>query len=316
MRYPFLNKDRMKAVVFWLLYPILWLISILPFWALYGLSDIFYLLIYYIIGYRKKTVRANLKIAFPEMSSKKLLIIEKKFYSHFCDTFLEMVKTMNIKKEQLLKRFQFSNIELISQFDQNDQSSCLIMGHYASHEWIITLQLYVKHPGYAVYKKIKHKQFDNLIRDIRGKWNTFMVDSNNAIRFIQRSERSNKTGVYGFVADQGPRFHRAKFWTEFLGHELPFFSGVERIATQFDLPVLYFGVEKVSRGHYMGTFELLRNKGDKTSEGEITSAFAKALEKQIVRQPEFYLWTHKRFKLLGRKEEVLNEINKRKNVRS
>lgn len=302
----------MKAVVFWIFYPFLWILSVLPFRALYVLSDIVYFIVYKVIGYRKKTVRYNLKTAFPSKSQKERNDIERKFYHHLCDMFLEMIKSMNIKKEDLLQRYQFSNKELITQFDRAGQSSILVMGHYASYEWVFALQLSMQHPGYAVYKKIKHQQFDNLIRKIRGRWNTYMVDSRDTMRFVQRLERENKTGCYGFVADQTPRYHRARYWTDFLGHELPFFTGVERIAREFGLPVLYYGVDKVKRGHYKGKFTLLTANGSKTAEGEITDAFAKALEKQIQSRPELYLWTHKRFKLLGKKEEVLAEIIKRK----
>lgn len=301
----------MKALLFWLFYPLLWLLSILPFWALYGLSDCVYFIVYRIIGYRKKTVRYNLKTAFPEKSVQERRSIEQKFYKHFCDMFLEMIKSMNIKKEDLLERYQFENKELITAYDQNNQSSLIMMGHYASYEWIFALQLSMQHPGYAVYKKIKHKQFDNLIRKIRGRWNTFMIDAKNTIPFIKKLEMENKTGCYGFVADQTPRYHRAKFWTPFLGHELPFFTGVERISREFGLPVLYYGVDKVKRGYYKGRFTVLTTDGSHTAQGEITAAFAQALEKQIKERPELYLWTHKRFKLLGKKEEILDEISKR-----
>ena len=301
----------MKVLVFWLFYPFLWLLSVVPFKVLYFISDCCYVLVYKILGYRKRTVRYNLKTAFPDKTPIELKDIERKFYHHLCDMFLEMIKSMNIKKEDLLQRYQFSNKELITQFDKAGQSSLLMMGHYGSYEWLFALQLSMEHPGYAVYKKIKHKQFDNLIRKIRGRWNTYMIDSKETMRFVQKLEREDKTGCYGFVADQTPRYHRARYWTQFLGHELPFFTGVERIAQEFGLPVLYYGVDKTKRGHYKGEFTLLTPDGSKTKEGEITDAYAKALEKQIQSRPELYLWTHKRFKLLGKKEEVLTEIAKR-----
>lgn len=284
----------------------------LPFKALYVFSDFCYIIVYHLIGYRKKTVRYNLKTAFPEKPTSELKDIERKFYHHLCDMFLEMIKSMNIKKEDLLARYQFSNKELITQYDKVGQSTMLLMGHYGSYEWLFALQLYMEHPGYAVYKKIKHKQFDNLIRKIRGRWNTYMVDSKNALRTVHKIERENKTGCYGFVADQTPRYHRAKYWTNFMGHELPFFTGAERISREFNLPVLYYGVDKVKRGYYKGYFTLITPNESQTKDGEITSAFAKALEKQILARPEFYLWTHKRFKLLGKKEEILSEIAKRR----
>lgn len=302
----------MKALVFWIFYPFLWLISILPFTALYALSDCCYVMVYHLIGYRKKTVRYNLKTAFPEKSEAALKEIERKFYHHMCDMFLEMIKSMNIKKEDLLARYSFTNKELITAYDQADKSSILIMGHYASYEWVFALQLYMKHPGYAVYKRIKMKQLDNLIKKIRGRWNTYMIDAKNTMKFIQSLERKQETGCYGFVADQSPRYHRAHYWTQFLGHELPFFTGVERIASEFDLPVLYLGVTKVKRGYYEGTFRLLNPNEEARKNGEVTSAFAKALEKQIIARPELYLWTHKRFKLLGKKEKIFKQIKKKK----
>ncbi|WP_405210478.1 lysophospholipid acyltransferase family protein [Dokdonia sp. Asnod2-E02] len=302
----------MKAIVFWLFYPLLWLISILPFKGLYLLSDFCYFVIYKVIGYRKKVVRYNLKTTFPEKSEEELHTIERKFYSHLCDMFLEMIKSMNIKKEDLLERYQFSNKELITKYDKEGQSSLLMMGHYASYEWIFALQLSMENPGYGVYKKIKHKQFDNLIRKIRSRWNTYLIDSKDTMRFIRKNESDNKTGCYGFVADQSPRFHRARYWTQFLGHELPFFTGVERIAKEFKLPVFYYGTEKIKRGYYKGSFQLITPDGSQTEDGEIMTNYAAALEAQIRKNPEYYLWTHKRFKLLGKKEEVLSEINKSK----
>ncbi|TVZ51306.1 lysophospholipid acyltransferase family protein [Dokdonia sp. Hel_I_53] len=301
----------MKAIVFWLLYPILWLLSILPFRVLYIISDICYVLVYYFIGYRKKTVRFNLKTTFPNKTPQELKIIEKKFYSHLCDMFLEMIKSMNITKEELLTRYKFNNVEDILKYDKSDKSALLMLGHYASYEWIFALQLYVKSTGYAIYKKIKYKQLDDLIRNIRGRWNTLMIDSKLALKTIKENEVNGKVGIYGFVSDQSPRKQKAKFWTPFLGHELPFFTGVERMSREFNLPVFYYAVDKVKRGHYEGTLIELTSQGSETSEGEITGAYARELEKQIFEKPEFYLWTHQRYKLLGRKEEVLNDIKKR-----
>lgn len=295
----------MSTLAFWLLYPILWCLSMLPFPILYFLSDVCYLLVYRVFGYRTKTVRYNVRTAFPEMDEKALKNIEKKFYHHLCDIFIEMVKSMTISKKSLLKRYTFENPEVILQYDKADQSSVLMMGHYASYEWAFALQLYIKHPGYAVYKKLSNKQFDDLAKKIRGRWNTFLLDSKTSLRAIKKIEDEGKTGCYGFAADQSPRMRRATFWTSFLGHELPFFTGAERTAKEFNLPVIFLAVDKVKRGHYHGTFHLLAEAPREFQDYEITSAFAKALEKQIRERPELYLWTHKRFKLLGKKKEAL-----------
>ncbi len=300
----------MKAILFWLFYPLLWVISVLPFPLLYLYSDFLYILAYYIIGYRKKTVRNNLALAFPEKTSQERLVIEKKFYHHMCDMFLEMIKSMNITKKQLLERYKPTNVELVEKYDNKNQSFIIVLGHYASYEWIFALQLYIKQPGYGVYKTIKHKQLDNLIRKIRGRWNTFLIDTKNTIRTINKHQLEGKSAIYGFVADQSPRLHKAHFWTQFLGQEVPFFTGVERMSMQFDLPVVYYNVEKVGRGRYEGTFHTLAEKGDQRQDGEITSMYAQLLEKQIRKEPAYYLWTHRRFKFVGKKEEILKKNKK------
>jgi len=214
----------MKAVVFWMFYPSLWFLSILPFRLLYILSDIC------------------------DKTEKERLAIEKKFYKHLCDMFLEMIKSMSISKEELIARFEPTNIEVARAYEQNNNSILLMLGHYASYEWIFALQLHVTLPGYAIYKKIKHKQFDNLVHKIRGRWNTYLMDMKNAIRTIKKHQQNNVNAIYGFVADQSPKRKRGNFWLTFLGQEVPFFKGAERMAKEFEFPVLYFNVEKVKRG--------------------------------------------------------------------
>lgn len=301
----------MSTIAFWLFYPLIWFLSILPFRVLYVISDFCYLIVYHIIGYRKKTVHYNLSISFPEKSDTELKRIERKFYHHLCDMFIEMIKTMSITKEQLLERYKFNNIELVEKYDKNNQSFIMMLGHYASYEWVFALQLHVQQPGYAVYKKIKNNQFDKLIHKIRGRWNTYLVESSKIIRDINKHQKKRISAVYGFVADQSPKLSKAYFWAQFLGHEVPFFTGTERMAKKFDLPVVFYNVEKVGRGRYEGTFYTLAEKGDQNKEGDITTAYIQLLEKQIRKEPAYYLWTHKRFKLLGRKEEILAKIGKK-----
>src|SRR6056300_1007386 len=160
----------MQFLVYILVYPFLWIISILPFKLLYLVSDALYLLLYYIIGYRKKVVTDNLKLVFPNKAEKEITTIKKKFYRHLCDMFLEMAKTMTISKKSLKTRFKITNPEELKRMEKLNKSIILIFGHYASWEWSIVLQNYINYKGYAVYKKLANKHFDKLVRDIRSKF--------------------------------------------------------------------------------------------------------------------------------------------------
>ncbi|WP_372920412.1 lysophospholipid acyltransferase family protein, partial [Salegentibacter sp.] len=162
----------MQRLVFWLTYPLLWFISILPFRLFYLVSDVVFVLVYYIIGYRRKTVKENLDLVFPEKSREEKNRITLKFYRHMCDIFLEMIKSISISDEELKKRFVFTNPEEFKRIKKLDKSLIAMCGHYASYEWMIALQLHgVDYKAFGIYKKVKNPYFDKMARDIRGKFN-------------------------------------------------------------------------------------------------------------------------------------------------
>jgi KDO2-lipid IV(A) lauroyltransferase len=293
----------MQFLAFWLIYPSLWLISKLPFKLLYLFSDWVYLWLYIIFGYRKKVVRYNLKIALPNSSEAERKRVEKQFYHHLCDTFVEMIKSISLTKEELKKRYTFTNVEVMQNYENEGRTTMLVMGHYASHEWVFALQLYLKNPGHAIYKKIRNPYFDKMAGQIRGKWNTNLVTNKQSARKVAQMIEDKQTTVFGFAADQTPRLPKAHYWPMFLGHEIPFFTGVERMAKTYDCPVVHLSVRKVKRGFYSGTYHVLADTPKEYADFDITAAFAKALETQILEEPQYYLWTHKRFKWLGRKAD-------------
>ena len=286
----------MQRILFWLIYPLLWCISKLPFWLLYTLSDGCYVLVYHLIGYRKRTVRHNLDLAFPDKTNMEKRAIEKRFYHHLCDVFLEMIKTISISEKELRNRFVFENVALSQAYENNNQSFLLILGHYASYEWINALQFYMKNTGYGVYKKIKSEPFDKLAHQIRERWNSVLLQNRRAPKTIAKHQKEGITSTYGFIADQSPKAGHIKHYSPFFGHQVPFFTGVERLAKTLDLPIVFMNVRKVSRGHYNARLEVLAEKPNTFEDYQITDAFAKALENQIKEDPAYYLWTHKRFK--------------------
>ncbi|WP_339649033.1 lysophospholipid acyltransferase family protein [uncultured Salegentibacter sp.] len=291
----------MQAVVFWLAYPLLWLISILPFPLFYLVSDVVYFIVYYLIGYRKKTVTNNLKLVFPEKSTEEIIKIRKKFYSHMCDMFLEMIKSISLSEEELKKRFVYTNLEELRRIEKLDKSIMLMCGHYASFEWLFALQLHdLKHSAFGIYKKIRNPGFDKLINDIRRRFGAELIQNSKASSRIANNQKEGVRGAYAMIADQSPRTSSYKFWTDFMGKKVPFYTGSERIATEFDMVVLYLHVEKVKRGHYKASLINISDNPAETKNNQITLDYIQHLEKQIREKPEFYLWTHKRWKHVGK----------------
>ncbi|MBU2062344.1 MAG: lysophospholipid acyltransferase family protein [Bacteroidetes bacterium] len=286
----------MQFLVYIIAYPFLWLVSILPFPIFYALSDVIYFLIYHIIGYRKKTVRNNLAIALPHLSETERRVIEKKFYQHFCDMFLEMAKTMTISEEEINKRFVITNPELVTEYEQKGKSIMLLASHYASWEWLLALNKKLSFQGVGVYKKLANKYFDKLVIDIRSKYNTKLVVTRETIPLIANNQRKGILSMYGMASDQSPKNDRIIHWGNFMGIDVPVHTGAEVLAKKYDLTVLFAKVEKVKRGYYQATLIPLTDDPKSIPNFEITNMFIKEVEKQIHEAPEYYFWTHKRWK--------------------
>lgn len=298
----------MKLIAFILIYPFLWFVSILPFSILYKLSDLVYFLVYYIIKYRKNSVRGHLQSTLPNYSNEELLKIEKKFYAHLCDLFLEMIKTMSISEKEIAKRFRFTNLELIKDLEQQKKSIALMCAHYSSYEWIISLNKFIDFKGYAIYKKINNPYFDDLVRKIRLRFKANLITTKETIPVIEENYKKNILGIYGFASDQSPQIHSARHWKDFLGINVPVYTGAEMLAKKFDMNVVFLRTKKIKRGHYEATFEILAQNVKEIPDYEITDKFLNLVEKQILEAPEFYFWTHKRWKHAGKNPNLQTTI--------
>ena len=286
----------MQFLVFIIAYPLLWLVSRLPFRLLYLLSDGVFFLLYHIIGYRKKVVRQNLLLVFPDKSTEERRYIEKKFYEHMCDMFLEMVKTMGISNKQLQKRFTFSNLDVLHKLEEKNRSVMLMFPHYASWEWVIALDAHIASKGYAIYQKIGNSYFDKLVRNIRQKFGTTLITTVETREIVTSNKRKGELSMYGILSDQSPMPKKAQLWTQFMGITVPVHTGAEQLCQKLDLPAVYLKVSKVSRGHYHGNFELLSENPKDLAEFDLTKAFLKKVETAIHEEPAYYFWTHKRWK--------------------
>ena len=286
----------MHFLAYILIYPLLWFISIMPFRILYLISDGLYVLLYYIIGYRKKVVTNNLKLVFPEKSEKEIFGIRKKFYKHLCDMFLEMAKTMNISEIELKKRFKILNPEECKRLESLNKSVILMYGHYASWEWSVELQNHVNFKGLGVYKKLANTYFDKLAKAIRSKYNTQLISTKEAVSTINDYENKGIKSMTAFISDQSPRLTKDVYWGTFMGIDVPCFTGAERLAKKLDLAIAYLKVTKLKRGYYEAEIITLAENPNDYNDYELTDMFLREVEKQIYEAPEYYFWTHKRWK--------------------
>ena len=241
-------------------------------------------------------VRKNLALALPEKTFLERKIIEKKYYKHLSDLFLESFKSLNISEVDIKKRYRFKNIELLDELYKKKKNIILMGGHYASWEWFFIIDRLTDYRINAIYKKLSNKYFDSLIKKIRSKYNGNLISTKNTFKEILKNTKLNGLNIYGFASDQSPKKNKATYWNNFLNNFVPFHTGAEIIAKKYDMAVVYMNVEKVKRGYYLASFELITDKPKKYKDFKITEDFIKLLENQIFKAPEYYTWTHNRFK--------------------
>ena len=286
----------MQLLAYILIYPILWFVSILPFRLLYAVSDLLYILMYHIFRYRKQTVQDNLRLVFPEKSDLEIKTITKKFFHHFCDMILESIKSMNISLKSMKARYTFKNLDIIKDFEKQKKSIVLMCAHYGSWEWIFILQTYTSHRGYGIYKRLQNKYFDRLIKSIRARYNSYLITTKETFKVLEEAKKNGILSMNGFASDQSPKKNKAYHWNEFMGIKVPVHTGAEMLAKKLDMPIVFFAVERKKRGYYEATFQTLAENPTDFKDYEITDKFMKLVEKQIHEAPEYYLWTHKRWK--------------------
>ncbi|GEC79737.1 lysophospholipid acyltransferase family protein [Flavobacterium aquatile] len=286
----------MQLLLFIILYPLLWLISILPFRLLYIFSDGIYFLVYQIIGYRKKVVRQNIALALPHLSEEERTQIEKKFYSHMCDMFLEMIKTMNITQKEIDERFKFTNLATYQNLEKQGKSIALMCAHYASYEWVLSMNKHISFKGYGIYKQIANKYFDKLVRNIRSRFKAYLITTKQSKSTIEKNKKDGILGVYGFASDQTPRWSKLLYWHHFMGIETPIHTGAEKLAKKYNMNVIFLRTKKIKRGYYEASFEVMTEDIHTIPNYKLSEDFMARVEQQIHEQPEYYLWTHKRWK--------------------
>jgi Kdo2-lipid IVA lauroyltransferase/acyltransferase len=280
--------------MYYVIYPILYLFSLLPFFVLYGISNFFSFLLFHVIKYRKDIVLGNLKIAFPEKTTAERETIAKNFYSYFTDTFIETIKFVSISKKQLLKR-STGDFKLINELIDKGYNINLMAGHQFNWEYANLLySLNLKIPFVGIYVNIGNKALGKIFFDLRSRYGTVLMDS---LAFKNnRHQVFEKQYMLALAADQNPKFPENGYWLNFFGKPTPFSSGPERGAIKNDAAVVYIAFKKVKRGHYEFNTTLLCESSANTKVGELTNLYRNILEETIKQDPANYLWSHRRFK--------------------
>lgn len=286
----------MHLIIFILVYPVIWLLSSLPMALLYLLSDGLYLLFFYVIGYRKRVVLDNLTLAFPEKEERELLEIRKKFYHHFTDLVVESVKAFTMSKAFVSKRYAFNNPEVVNDLHKKGRSIAFVGAHQANWEWSCSMPMVVDVLCFGAYTRMGNKYFDRVIKKSRSKFGFVGYETTKTVQAIKSNFDNGVQGLYLLLSDQSPQIHKTHYWREFMGVKVPIHTGAEMLAKKFDMAVVNYSIKKIKRGRYKADLELITENSQQFKNYEITDQYLAIVERNIREQPEYYLWSHKRFK--------------------
>jgi len=286
----------MRAFAFYLFYILNRIFALLPLRILYIFSDLLFILLYYFPGYRKKVVQTNLKNAFPEKTPSELKTIERKFYRHLADLFAEIIKLPNLSNSALLKRCRIENIELLEKLCNEGRDTVAIVGHYNNWEYLTVISLLTRYTCITVYKPLKNKYFDKYFIWLRTRQKMLVTPMSQVVRDIIEYRKKGTRILVSLLADQTPSRGDIHYWTTFLNQETPVYLGAEKIASKYDMAVVFFNHQKIKRGYYSVKFELLFDHTRELPEHLITEAHVKRLEEIIIEKPEYWLWSHRRWK--------------------
>ena len=281
-------------------------LSLLPLKILYLISDLLYFVSYYLLSYRKSIVISNLNASFPEKSKKDIKQITKKFYHFFCDFVVESIKCFSISKEQALERCKIKNPEILDDLYKNNKSIIMTSGHYNNWEMAAAcLNLSLKHQAAALFKPLSNTFFDRKFRESRSQFGIDLIPKSEAKAYFKNNDHKNI--LIGFGSDQCPKkSNNNLFWTRFLNQDTAIMFGTEKYAVEYDYAVIFMNLTRTRRGYYEVEFEIIEENPRTAQYGDISKKHTQLLEKQIKRDPAYWLWTHKRWKLKREASEILH----------
>ena len=278
----------------YLLLILLWIFSLLPIQILYLISKIIRFIVYDILCYREKVVIDNIQNTFIEKSQTEVIKLKNNFYDYFFELIVEIIKLLSISKDELNKRFTFSNINVIKQALKQNKSVIVVVGHYGNWEWALrSASNLIDTKIIGVYKRINNTIFEWLLLKIRSNTNVLPVEIKSLPRELVNN---NEKKIYAMVADQSPTLEQSNVRINFLNRDTLVYTGVEKISKKYNMPVFYLNIKLISKGYYESTFEEINSKNINGKKLEITKEFFSKLENQIKSEPRLWLWSHKRWK--------------------
>ena len=287
-------------ITYYIAYALWYLLSLLPLWLLYFVSDLLFFPTYDLARYRRKIVRRNLTGSFPEKDLKEIVRIEKRFYHFFCDYIVETIKLFSMSEEQMKRRMVFKGVDhIVSAMEKEDKNFCFVyLGHYCNWEWIASLPYWCPDDVKCgqIYHPLYNKAFDRLFLRLRNQFGGECIAMKETLRRIIEMKRAKQKCIIGFISDQAPKWNSIHHWCDFLHRETPVFIGTERIGKQVDALIYYADVKRTRRGYYLCEFKPLTHRPKEVPDYELTDRFTHLLEEMIKERPDFWLWSHKRWK--------------------
>ena len=292
----------MKHWQYLLVQGLLYIISLMPFWVLYGIADFIFVLVYYVVRYRRKIVAKNMRESFPELSDKELSKIARKFYRNFADYIVETIKLNHISDEEIKRRMVFKNMDVIDRLFDEKRSIAAYFSHCGNWEWVPSITLWSRHTTgkdvefCQVYRPLKNKWYDEYMLRLRSRFNSLSFKKKTVLRDLLLLRRREMPSITGFMSDQKPSKGDESHIVKFLNHPSAVITGTEQVARKLDMAVVYFDMHKLSRGYYELEVKLITDNTSTMEPMAITDAYVKLLEETIKRNPSIWLWTHNRWK--------------------
>lgn len=281
----------------YLLFLLLMLVAWLPLWLLYGLSNVSWPILYYIVRYRRKVTDTNLKKSFPEKSDKELKTIAKRYYRHITDLLVEALFNLRTTPQQVKQHYHITNRQILDKYYEQGKSVILVSAHYNNWEYMVVgLNMMLRHHGVGVGKPLDDKRFGKHLTKKRTRFGTEVVDFTNVRETFAYYDAHKVPVAYMMLADQSPSNEHKSYWTHFLNQETPFLYGAEYFARKYNYPVLFYKVEKTKRGYYQVTFSELCDNPLEVPQYTITKKYVSLLNDLLHEKPEYWLWSHKRWK--------------------
>ena len=286
----------MNSVAYYLLLALFKCLGWLPMCLLYLLSDILYVVLYHIVWYRRQVVRDNLLRVFPDKTPAERTAIAKGFYHALCDVIVEMLKMFSASAEEMHRRIRFAHPEIWNGLYVKGKMVMIVMSHYGNWEWLASTTHTTMYPFVTLYHVLHNPVFERLMRHLRTRFGTGVVSMKSFYRKLLSCMQAQQPTAFGFVADQAPKHQTDRQWTRFLNQDTQVYGGVEKMARKYDFAVIYLSVRRIRRGYYIVEDTLVTDGGASTAPGEITDRTMRLLEEDIYRAPQYWLWSHKRWK--------------------